>query len=67
MDEFDEKNENMCFKIFSEVTLLDLGLEEDEESPLFMEGKTEKLKMVFFTIDSVNQEISISIFRFEIK
>jgi hypothetical protein len=32
MDEFDEKNENPCFKNFSGITVLDLAIREDEES-----------------------------------
>ena len=54
------------FEIFSEVTLLNLGLGEDEESPWFPEGKNIKYQNGFFTIDSVDREIFRSILRFEI-
>ena len=60
------KNENPCFKIFFGVTLLDLGLKKDEESLWFPKGKNSKYKNGFFTIDSVDRELSGSIFRFGI-
>ena len=60
------KIEKPCFENFSRVTILDLALTEDEESPWFLEGRNSKYKNGFFNIDSIDQEFSRSIFIFEI-
>ena len=38
------KNENPCFENFSRVTVLDLAIKEDEESPWFLEVWNSKYK-----------------------
>ena len=54
------------FQNFSEVTVLDLDIREVEEATLFLEVWTSKYQNGFFTIDSIDRELSGSIFRFEI-
>ena len=46
--------------------VLDLAIREDEESPWFPKVWNSKYQNGFFTIDSVDREISKSIFIFEI-
>ena len=46
--------------------VLNLAIKEDEESPWFLEGKNSKSRNGFFPIDSIDQDIFGSIFRFEI-
>ena len=59
------KNENPCFENFSEVTVFNLAIKEDEESPWFLEVWKWKHQNRFFTIDFVYQDLFESIFIFE--
>ena len=60
------KNENPCLKNFSGVLGQKLALGEVEESQGFLEVKHSKYQNDFFTMNSLDWDLSGSIFRFEI-
>ena len=61
------KTENPCLKNFSGVTGQKLALGEVEESQGFPEVKHSKSQNVFIIMDSLGQDISGTIFSFQIE
>ena len=66
MEEFGEKNENPCFKNFSRVMGQILALRGDEEPQGFPEVTRTKYQHGFLTMNYLDQELSETIFIFEI-